>query len=42
MIKLEAAITIPVANAATQQYSKTSLTTSAMTGLQLSYIVPKR
>jgi hypothetical protein len=31
MIKLEAAITIPVTNAATQQYTKTSLITWAMT-----------
>jgi hypothetical protein len=31
MIKLEAAITNPVTNAAMPQYSKTSLTTSAMT-----------
>jgi hypothetical protein len=35
MIKLEAAITIPVTNAAMQQYSKTSLTTSAMTASEL-------
>jgi hypothetical protein len=35
MIKLEAAITIPVTNAAKQQYSKTSLTTWAMTASEL-------